>query len=114
MAMLKCGQHGLQPAAFTSPYVADIIVRHQPLEQRVFPVKLYVDVAEKYAWFWSDLPFVESLGVDYHREAGIIVIEGLGEEASLDTYARTVPVCRVCYDEFLQSNALHFPEEAND
>ena len=111
MAMIECGKHGLQHVAFTSTYVHSLVLTRKPIDEEVFPVKIYLDVFDGYAHCWSTLRLINDLGVSYRTEAGFIVIDGLGEEKSLEVYdsAAPAPVCIVCYKEFEQQNGLSFP-----
>ncbi len=112
MAIIQCEKHGLQHVAFTSLYIQLLIINNRAIDEELVLVKLYTDIFESYTYFWSNLEFLDSLGVDYRREPSFMVIDGLGEERSFEVSARTVPVCIECYNEFAQRNNLVFPAEA--
>lgn len=110
--LIVCSKHGLQPGAWTSPLVSRLVSSKQLISEALFSVKLYVDVLEIHAFFWSDLAFVDSLRVPYSRKGSSILIKSLGEEKSFEVYAKIVGTCKGCYEGFLTSNKLLHADEA--
>ena len=110
--MIQCGKHGLQNIVFTSPYIQQLILADETVQEEIFPVKIYIDVLDTYAYFWSNLQFVNELGLNYETVPQALALDDLGEDASFEAYAQTVPVCQACHAEFLQRNNLQNPQEA--
>lgn len=110
--MIQCGKHGLQEIEFTSPYIQGLILSNGTVDEEVFPVRIYLEILDKYAYFWSNLQFINDIGFHCESTPKSLSLDSIGEEESFEVYAKTVPVCGKCHAEFLHRNNLSYPKEA--
>jgi hypothetical protein len=110
--MIQCDKHGLQEIVFTSPFIQNLILNEKKVNEDIFPVKMYLEIFDRYVYFWSNLKFIRQLGVLCNTSPKYVLLDKLGEEKSFEMYNNTVPVCRICYEAFQQKNELSSPEKA--
>ncbi|WP_208175787.1 hypothetical protein [Hymenobacter negativus] len=110
--MVNCDKHGLQDIVFTSPYIQKLILADERVQEEIFPVKMYIEVLDTHAYFWSNLQFINELGFSCETAPSALSLDNLGEEASFEAYAQTIPVCQACHAAFLQANNLQNPQAA--
>lgn len=110
--MFECTKHGMQAAAYTSPLVHRSIIHDTPILEDLFAVKIYIDLYERYVYFWSEQSFIKEINVPYLSRNKSILIEGLGEEKSFEASLGLKGICVECYNDFLRKSGMLQANEA--